>query len=151
MQGLAVISGNRLLDYRIQLRKEPWTPRKEELILASLEPWCSRYNITSVVLSIPYEKQTSTQTKTLLDSIKTFFFQKKIKLYCYPPESFRKFCEEAKKKTKKEMMYALTTKYPELLGLYKKEVRNKHEYYIKLFEAVAVATIHAEGSRKRTG
>jgi hypothetical protein len=142
MLGLAVISGNRLVDYHIQLRKEAWTPRKRELILTSLQPWCESYSITNVALSIPYEKQISSQTKELLESLKSHFSEKKILLSSYPPKALYAFCKEAK--AKKEVMRILAGLYPELLFHYRKEVSNKNKYYVKLFEAVGVATIHSQ-------
>lgn len=142
MLGLAVISGNRLIDYHIQLRKEAWSPRKRELILTSLQPWCESYTITNVVLSIPYEKQTSSQTKELLESLNGYFSEKKIHLYTYPAKALYVLCKEAK--TKKEIMRTLALEYPELSFHYRKEVSNKNKYYVKLFEAVGVATIHSQ-------
>lgn len=140
MLGLAVISGNRLIDYHIQLRKDSWTPRKRELIRTSLQPWCESYSITNVVLSIPYEKQTSSQTKELLESLKSHFKEKKIRLFAYPTKTLYAFCKEAK--AKKEVMRTLALQYPELSFYYQKEMRNKNKYYVKLFEAVGMATIH---------
>lgn len=142
MLGLAVISGNHLVDYHIQLRKEAWTPHKRELILASLQPWCERYSINNVALSIPYEKQTSSQTKELLESLKRHFSEKKIHLSSYPPKTLSTFCQEAK--TKKEVMKTLAGLYPELSFQCRKEIENKNKYYVKLFEAVGVATIHSQ-------
>jgi len=142
MLGLAIISGNRLVDHHIQLRKEPWTPRKRELILASLQPWLERYSIKHIAVSIPYEKQTSSQTKELLASCTDHFSKKKIRLSSYPAKALHVLCEEAK--AKKEIMRTLAEKYPELSFYYHKEMRNKNKYYVKLFEAVGVATIHTE-------
>ena len=142
MLGLAVIAGNILLDYHIQLRKAPWTPNKREQILTSLQPWCASYNIKCVALSIPYENKTSSQTKILLETIKRYFNKRKINVCSYPPQTLHSFCEENEKKTKKIMMRKLAEKYPELTYHYQKEMKNKNKYYVKLFEAVGVATIH---------
>ena len=148
MLGLAIIAGNLLIDYHIQLRKEPWTLQKRELILTSLQPWCASYNINSIALSIAHEKQTSTQTKELLESIKSFFRERKINLCTYPPKALHSFYPEVKTKTKKEMMREVALKYPELSHLYRKEMSNENKYYIKLFEAVAVATIHERNMKE---
>jgi hypothetical protein len=142
MQGLAIISGNNLIDYHIQLRKEAWNPDKREMILASLQPWLGRYSIKQIALSIPYETQTSSQTKELLEAIASFCSEKKIRIASYPPNALYHFFEECK--TKKEIMKTLAMKYPELLFHYHKEMRNKNKYYVKLFEAAGVATIHAQ-------
>lgn len=145
MLGLAVIKGNLLLDYHIKLRKEPWTPRKRELIVTSLQPWCESYTITNVALSIPYEKQTSSQTKDLLESLKRYFIEQKIHLSTYPAKALYALCKEAK--AKKEIMRTLAGQYPELSFHYRKEMTNKNKYYVKLFEAVGVATIHSQRLR----
>ena len=141
MLGLAVISGNVLVDYHIQLRKDAWTPYKKDLILASLQPWCSSYSIKSIALSITYENQTSSQTKELLESLTHHFSKKSITIYA--------FCTETETKTKKELMRSLALRYPELERYYKKEVKNKNKYYIKLFEAVGVATLHSQMVQKK--
>jgi hypothetical protein len=144
MLGLAVISGNVLVDYHIQLRKDAWTPYKKELILASLQPWCSSYSIKSIALSITYENQTSSQTKELLESLTRYFSEKNLPIFSYHVKTLYAFCTEAKSKTKKELMRSLALRYPELDRYYKKEVRNKNKYYIKIFEAVGVATLHSQ-------
>ena len=147
MLGLAVIKGNLLVDYHIKLRKEPWTPRKREQILASLQPWFERYIITNLALSIPYEKQTSSQTKDLLESLKRYFIQQKIHLSTYPAKALFTLCKEAK--AKKEIMKSLALEYPELSFHYRKEIGNKNKYYVKLFEAVGVAMIHSQKMKRK--
>ena len=41
-------------------------------------------------------------------------------------------------------MKTLVQQFPELYYCYQKELRNKNKYYIKLFEAVAVAALHSQ-------
>ncbi len=41
-------------------------------------------------------------------------------------------------------MRVLAGLYPELSFQYRKEMGNKNKYYVKLFEAVGVATIHSQ-------
>ena len=84
------------------------------------------------------------EIKELLESLTRFFNEKKITVYSYPPPTLYLFCGEGKAKTKKEVMRVLAVQYPELTFYYHKEKRNKNKYYIKLFEAVAVATLHAQ-------
>lgn len=144
MLGLAIISGNLLVDYHIQLRKEPWSLHKREQIFTSLHSWCKSYSIKNIALSIPYENQLSIQTKELLESLTNYLTERKINLFSYHTKTLYVFCEENKAKTKKEVMRKLAGQYPELLSYYYKEKRNKNKYYVKLFEAVGVATIHLQ-------
>jgi RNase H-fold protein (predicted Holliday junction resolvase) len=147
MLGLAVIVGTQLVDYHIQLRKESWTSQKREVICASLQPWCERYSIKNIAMSIPYEKQTSKQTQELCEAFKSSLKENNIKLHRYPVKALYSICTEAKK-TKKEVMRSLALRYPELGYPYQKEMRNKNKYYVKLFEAVGVATMHLQILRK---
>jgi hypothetical protein len=149
MLGLAVISGGIILDYHIKLRKEPWNASKQEMILASLAPWCSSFPITNVALSIPYAHKTSSQNKTLLESIKRYFTERKIPLCSYPPQALQELCTEASGVSKKEVMKTLAELYPELGHYYRKEVENINKYYVKLFEAVGVATIHIRKMKEK--
>jgi RNase H-fold protein (predicted Holliday junction resolvase) len=142
MLGLAIILGNQLVDYHIQMRRESWTSQKKELILASLQTWCERYTIKNIALSVPYETQLSSETKELMESLKEHFSQNHISLFVYTPKTLHAFYKEPK--TKKEIMRELVEQYPELTYCYKKEMRNKHKYYIKLFDAVEVGTIHSQ-------
>jgi hypothetical protein len=142
MLGLAIISGSLIVDYHIQLRKDPWNPQKRESIITSLHSCCKSYTINSVALSIQHEKQTSKQTKELMESVTQYFKERQIQYFTYHIETLYVFCEENGAKTKKEIMKALSVLYPELLIHYQKEKDNKNKYYIKLFEAVGVATLH---------
>ena len=150
MLGLAIISGNNLIDYEIQLRKEAWCPLKQEKILASLQPWFSSYNINSIAMSIPYENQTSSQTKELLESLSRYFTERNIPIYSYHIKALYTLCTENKAKTKKEVMWFLAHLYPGLVRYYKKEIGNKNKYYIKLFEAVGVATLHSQNEKEKS-
>lgn len=147
MLGLAVIFRNRLIDYHVQLRKDAWSPRKRELILTSLQPWCDCYSIKNVALSIQYENQTSKQSKELLESLKNYFSEKNITVCLYTPQTLYSFYEETETKNKKEMMRRLASLYPELSVYFKKEMNNKNKYYVKLFEAVEVGRIHYQVMR----
>jgi len=142
MLGLAIISGNQLVDYHIQTRLGVWTSQKKELILASLHSLCERYTIKNIALSVPYETQLSSQTKELIESLKEHFNKNNITLFIYSPKTIRAFYKEPK--TKKEIMQELIAQYPELIYCYKKEMRNKYKYYFKLFDAVEVGKIHSQ-------
>lgn len=148
MLGLAILIGGRLEDYHIQLRKQPWTPLKREQIVASLHPWCTRYTITNIALSIPYETQTSQETKELLQAITKAFKEKRMRVSLYDPPALYELCQKASKTPKKAIMRFLAEQYPELHRLFEKEQRNRNKYYVKLFEAVGVARLLYEKLKK---
>jgi hypothetical protein len=141
--GLAIIKQDTLLDYSIRLHKSSWSPTKAEMILASLEPCVRQYCIKKVILSIPYAHHQTEAFKILIYRIRDFFEAKGISVIAETPEAFHHLFQNGQKKTKKELMNNLCLLYPQLSYCRVKEMRNKNKYYYKLFEAVAVATIHS--------
>jgi hypothetical protein len=139
--GLAVIKQNQLVEYKMYLHKSSWSPSKADLILTSLEPCVRQYCITRVILSIPYVHHQTEAFRQLIYRIRTSFEAKGITVFAETPEAFNPLYPTGQKKTKKVLMKALTLQFPQLSYCYKKEMRNKGKYYIKLFEAVAVAAI----------
>ena len=47
------------------------------------------------------------------------------------------------------MMETISRLYPELERLYKRELRNKNKYYVRLFEAVGLAHVHSQSISQR--
>ena len=91
---------------------------------------------------MPYAYHQTEACKELISSIQTYFEAKNIPVYTEPPESLYTLCTTEQKKTKKALMKFLTEQFPQLSYCYHKEMRNKNKYYIKVFEAVAVAALH---------
>jgi len=112
------------------------------MIVTSLEPCVRQYCINRVVLSIPHEYHQTEAFRHLISSIKQYFEEKEIPVYTETPEVLDTLYPQGKKKTKKALMEALTVMYPQLTLCFRKELQNKNKYYIKVFEAVAVATLH---------
>lgn len=142
--GLAIINQSGLVDYSIHLHKSSWSPSKANMIITSLEPCVRQYCIKRVVLSIPYAHHQTEAFTYLISCIQAYFETKQIPVFTETPEAFHLLYPAGKKKTKKELMQVLTYRYPQLTLCQQKELRNKNRYYFKLFEAVAVATLHEQ-------
>ena len=140
--GLAIIHQGSLVDYAIRLHKSPWSPRKADKIITALEPCARRYCIKKIVLSTPHENYQTRRWKYLVSLLKKRFKAKAITVCEEASTSLYALCPPEQKKTKKALMEALCNRFPELHYCYYKELRNKNKYYVKLFEAVAVAAIH---------
>lgn len=139
--GLAIINQNSLVDYSIHLYKSSWSAWKANKIVTNLEPCVRQYCINRVVLSIPYEFHQTKEYKYLISRIRKHFETQKIPIYEKTPETLLTLCPSEQKKTKTALMQALTLMYPQLTLCYRKEMRNKNRYYIKVFEAVAAAAL----------
>jgi hypothetical protein len=142
--GTAIIDTDRLLDYSIHLHKQSWSPTKVNLIINHLEACVRRYCIKSIVLSIPYEFYQTKALQYLFASIIRHFKKKGITVTTEKSTSLYSICPPEQKKTKKALMESIVQLFPELTYCFYKETKHKYPYYIKLFEAVAVAVLHEE-------
>lgn len=147
--GLAIIKQNALVDYSIHLHKSSWSAWKANEIVTSMEPCVRQYCINSVVLSIPHEHHQTKELKILFKKIKEYFDQKKIPFYERTAEKIYSEYLPNQKKTKKALMQVLTLQYPQLTLCFHKEIRNKSRYYMKVFEAVAVAALHEQSVARK--
>jgi len=142
--GTAIINSGRLVDYSIHLHKQPWSTSKANLIINRLEACVRRYCINNIVLSIPHEYHQTKASQYLSDCIYRHFKKKSITVTRQKVETLYSLCSQEQKKTKKALMEAIVQLFPELSYCHFKEQRNKSKYYIKLFEAVAAATLHEQ-------
>ena len=142
MLGLAVIKSDHLVDYSIKLHKALWSPQKRDLILASLASCIECYNITYIAISIPESHHQTNDFKELLSAIESFGYNQGIPLVSYQTKEIYQNFGSPVKRTRQSLMKRLIMFYPELSQYYDRECINKNKYYIKLFEAVAVASYH---------
>lgn len=142
--GTAIIEKGVLAEYSIRLFKTSWSPAKATRIITSLEPCVRQYSIKTAVLSIPPLYHRTEAFNVLLLRLSKYFERKQIPVVFVSPEQLLSLCATHEKQRKKTLMDTLCKRYPELVYCQKKEVCNKSKYYIKLFEAVAAATLHQE-------
>lgn len=138
--GVALIRKTMLLDCNVHYFKESWSPLKAKSILGCLTHYHKDHSITNIALAIPHAHYQNKETKALIKLIEEYCRKKEILLTAYQPKALHYLHQETKTK-KKTMMKTLTELYPELVPIYRKELRNKRRYYFKLFEAVAVARL----------
>jgi hypothetical protein len=142
--GTAIITEGQLTAYQVRLFKASWSASKATRIITSLEPCVRQYSIKRVILSTPLVYHQTEAYKLLHTRLYQYFTRKGITVIGTSPDKLLLLCRDGDRKGKKSLMQALCTRYPELRYFHIKELRNKKKYYIKLFEAVAAATLHGE-------
>lgn len=142
MTGLAVFHSNSLIDYSLKLHKEMWSPHKKEMVLASLASCIQNYTITAIALSIPEVYQLTTGFTELKEAIEVFAEMQGIPITAYQASELYKRFGSPIRRTRQALMKRLVLLFPELSLYYEREQVNRNKYYIKLFEAVAVAAYH---------
>lgn len=142
--GMAIIDRGELITYGVRLHKSPWTPAKASQIITTLEPCVRQYSINRVVLSIPPKHRQTSEFLYLTQQLQSFFLSNNVEVLLQSTQELQAFLKEKSRKTKKKIMRAIAERFPELKLFYDREIRNKHRYYFKLFEAVGMSILFAE-------
>ncbi len=142
MTGLAVFQSNSLIDYCLKLHKEMWSPHKLQMVLASLASCIENYTISDIALSIPDVHQQTKGFKELQEAIESFAHIHGIPVTVYEAKQLYQRFGSPVKRTRHALMKRLVLLFPELSLYYERELKNRNKYYIKLFEAIAVAAFH---------
>jgi hypothetical protein len=142
MLGMSIFKENMLMDYFLKLHKAKWSIEKQEFILASLASCLAHYAVTDVVILMPEKHCLTDDFNKLFAAIQSFFEEYGLSTVLYDvKEVYLRFGSPVKR-TRNSLMKRMAIFYPELDKYYAKELTNKNKYYVKLFEAVAVAGHH---------
>lgn len=121
-----------------------WTEQKMQEILQYLSHLLNETTIHTMAVKLLHPSRTSPQLHQLIKSIKQLVKQYSVKLRQFSLQEIQYKTGATKQLSKAIIMEYLIEKYPELLREFTKEKRNQNPYYIKLFEAIAVADITFE-------
>jgi hypothetical protein len=144
MLGLAVFQSHTIIDYSLKLHKEMWSPQKLDLILTSLASCLGNYPITDIALSIPDNYAQTKGFKELQEAIECFANQHELTVSQYTAKELYQRFGSPVRRTRNTLMKRLVLLYPELALYHERELKNRNKYYVKLFEAIAVAGFHSQ-------
>lgn len=140
--GMAILENTTLVEYQVKLFKEGWSAEKLERIIACIHRFANEYAVKNLACLTPFAHHQTPEIKQVIDQLKCSCKQKRFPIRFYTPQEICSLCEASRAK-KRALMQALCLLYPELTLAEKRERRNRKRYYIKLFEAVGVATLLA--------
>lgn len=139
--GLSVFYTRSLVDYGVTLNKQSWCTEKQDRFLGLITKYCSVHAITNVVLVVPSATHQTLCWQLLHNAIIEFATSAGIVItYFSHSELYTAFAHPIKK-TKASLIRRMALFYEELEPFELKQLQNKSKYYIKLFEAVAGASL----------
>ncbi len=151
MLGLSVFFSHQLLDYRVIQNKQEWSDAKKDQLVALIQSYCKMYSITDIVIAIPQQYYQTDEYKELLEAIELLARNTGIMFIRYElTEIYRMFANRANP-TRASLIRRMAMLYGELEVYEMKELHNKQKYYIKLFEAVACASVHVLAVQEKQG
>lgn len=140
--GLAVISGTVLRDWKVKTLKGQWSRMKLKYAVRMIQRIIDHYQPAAIALKRLNPCRSSRSLQTLTTNICKVAKTNRIKISEFSISDLRRHhSEEQTVRNKKQLAEVLASQYPDLYFELEKEKRNRNPYYMRMFEAVALAAI----------
>jgi hypothetical protein len=140
--GLAVISGTALRDWKVKTLKGKWSRAKLKHALRMIGGLLNHYQPSAIAMKRLAPCRSSRSLQTLTANIRKVAKAKRIKTFEFSISDLRRHHSgEEMIRNKKQLAEVLATQYPDLYFELEKEKRNRNPYYMRMFEAVALAAM----------
>lgn len=139
--GVAVFYTRSLVDYGVTLNKQSWCAEKQDRFLGIIKKYCTAHTITNIVCVVPLISNQTACWQAMHNAIIEFASTAGITITCFSHRDLYEAFANPSTKTKASLIRRITMFYDELEPLELKQLQSKSKYYIKLFEAVAGASL----------
>jgi hypothetical protein len=132
--GIAVFSHGSLIEWQIKVFYGAWNEDKLNRICAVFWKLCNRYKPDCIALKVT----SHLHIEELVNGFSILASRSNIPIYQYTLEEVKE-AYTPQEPLRDAIVDCIVHKYPVLEQVYAKEERNYNSYYLKIFEAVAVA------------
>ena len=139
--GIAVLQGSELRDWRVKVLKGKWSKEKMKKAIEIISEFIECYERGVLAIKKLHPSRRSRNLVQLAARIKEFSKRKGLKVYQYSIKDVEEFFIEEDKLNKKNLVEAIISEYPALFHELKREKSHKNPYFIRMFEAVALAAL----------
>ena len=138
------MDGSELLDWRIRALEGKWSGEKIKKAIEILSELFDQYEPNVFVIKKLHPSRRSENLLRLATKIKDFARRKKLKVFQYSIKEIEsRFIQDAKL-NKRNLIEAMVKLYSALHYDLKKEKSHKNPYYLRMFEAVALASAYSQ-------
>lgn len=137
--GVAVLSGQELMDWRIKVLDGKWSDDKVKKAIRIVSEFIDQYDPNVLAIKKLHSSRRSRNLAQLVAKIKEFSRRKGLKVFQYSIKEVEEFFIKEDKLNKKNLAEAIVLENPALFHELQKEKSNKNFYYTRVFEAVALA------------
>lgn len=138
--GYALFQNSELRDWGIKSFKGKWTAEKSKKIGRILLGLLDQYNPDFVAIKKLHPARTSINLHGIVNRFKELCRERNIRIYEYPIE-YLETVVLTKKMNSRKMAESLSELYPALFPEAQKAKSKKDNYYIRMFEAVALGHV----------
>ena len=142
--GIAVFDGPELMDWRIKVLTGKWSKEKMEKALGIISDLMEIYKPNVLAIKKLHPSRRSQNLERLVTGLKHFAKRKGLKVCQYSVEDLEEFFVQEDKLNKKNLAEAIVLENPALFHELQKEKAHKNSYFIRVFEAVALASACAQ-------
>jgi len=139
--GIAVFQGPELSDWRVKVLKGKWSKEKMKRAVEIISEFIDRYEPGVLAIKKLHPSRRSRNLAQLTAKIKEFSRRKGLKVFQYSIKDVEEFFIQEDKLNKKNLAEAIVHENPALFHELQKEKEHKNSYYIRAFEAVALALV----------
>jgi Holliday junction resolvasome RuvABC endonuclease subunit len=139
--GIAILQESELLDWRIKVLKGKWSKEKMKRAIEIISEFIDRYEAGVLAIKKLHLSRRSRNLAQLVAKIKECSRRKGLKVFQYSIKDVEQFFIEEDKLNKKNLAEAIVLENPALFHELQKEKSNKNIYYIRVLEAVALASV----------
>jgi Holliday junction resolvasome RuvABC endonuclease subunit len=139
--GIAILDGSGLLDWRIKTLVGKWSEKKIKKTIEIVSELIDRYAPNVLVIKKLHPSRSSKNLKILSSRIKALAKRYRIQVRSYSIKELENFFLSDEKTNKRSLAEKIVYEYPVLGHELEKEKNHKNHYYLKVFEAVALANM----------
>jgi len=139
--GIAIFQDSELRDWGVKVFRGRWSKAKKEKIIKTLLSFIDQYESSILAIKKLHPSRSSQNLRQVVARIKEFSKRRNLKVYQYSIKELERFFHPEEKLNKKKLTKILTSEYPDLFHELNREKKNKNPYYIRMFEAVALASV----------
>lgn len=137
----ALFQGAELRDWGIKVVKGKWSEEKTEKIRRILLRLIEQHRPDVLAIKKLHPARSSPKLNQLVDEIKELSETKSVRVYEYSIKYLKAFLSPGKKINKRKLAEFMAEKYPALFPELMKEQSNTNNYYFRMFEAAALASV----------
>jgi hypothetical protein len=138
---IAIFDEYELSEWRLKNLAGKGAKRKLEKVMSILAGFIERYSLNTLVIKKLHPARSSANLKNMTARIEAYCRKKGMAVSSYPIKELERRILDDSRINKKELIKVMTAEYPELTQELNREARNRHPYFIRLFEAVALGHI----------
>jgi len=139
--GVAVLYESDLRDWRIKVFQEKWSDEKIKKMKKTILGLLEDYKPNVLAIKKLHPLRSSKNSKLITAWIRESCKRKGLRILQSSIKELENFYLPNEKLNKKNLTKKITSDYPDLFHELDKENKNKNPYYIRMFEAVALASM----------